>query len=219
MSKDKTSRFFIFLAKLTGILPSVILFKPKIYYKNKETQGRSLKGPCILMSNHMAFMDFPFYLTLFPFRTIRFLIAEVLYDKNPILKWLLDKLGGIRVERDAKDFTFIGDALTTLDNGGIVGIFPEGRLPVKGEYHPFKSGIVYIALRTDAPIIPVYTDGNYGIFKRTHVVIGEPIYLKELCKSPQPDSAELERLTKYLEKEEALLKTELEQILTVNEQS
>ncbi len=213
MKKDKTNLLVLWFVKLTGFISALLFYKPRIHYMNREKQSRRLPKPCILMSNHISLMDFPLYLITFPFRTIRFLISEALYNKNSIFAWFLDSLGGIRVYRDTYDFSFVGEALDSLDKGKTVGIFPEGRLPVKGEYHPFRPSIVYIALRTDAPIIPVYTNGVYNITKRTQVMIGEPLYLREICNTEDPDSAELERLTKYLEEEEARLKSELERRL------
>ena len=213
MKKDKTNLLVLWFVKLTGFISALLFYKPRIHYMNREKHSRRLPKPCILMSNHISLMDFPLYLITFPFRTIRFLISEALYNKNSIFAWFLDSLGGIRVYRDTYDFSFVGEALDSLDKGKTVGIFPEGQLPVKGEYHPFRPSIVYIALRTDAPIIPVYTNGVYNITKRTQVMIGEPLYLREICNTEDPDSAELERLTKYLEEEEARLKSELERRL------
>lgn len=213
MIKDKTSRLFLGFVKLTGFIPAAIFFKPRVHFMNREVQGKRLPKPCILMSNHKSLMDFPLYLITFPFRTIRFLMSEALYNKNAFFAWFLDKLGGIKVDREALDFSFVGDALTTLEKGRTVGIFPEGRLPVNGKSHPFRPSICYIALRTDAPIIPVYTDGAYGINRRANVMIGEPFYIKEHCTTDNPDGRELDRLTKILEEEELRLKTELERRL------
>lgn len=217
MKKNKTNLFVIWFVKITGIIPTLIFFKPRIHYINREVQSLRLPKPCILMSNHMSLMDFALYLLIFPFRTVRFLISEALYCKNAVFAWFLNSLGGIYVNRDTYDFSFVGEALESLDNGTTVGIFPEGRLPVKGEYHPFRPSIVYIALRTDAPIIPIYTNGVYRFNKRAQVMIGEPVYLRKLCQTEEPDSAELERLTKYLEEEEARLKHELERRLRTDE--
>lgn len=210
MKKHKTNLLVLGFVKITGIIPALLFFKPRVHYMNRKVQSRRLEKPCILMSNHMSLMDFPLYLVTFPFRTIRFLISEALYTKNAVFSWFLDSLGGIRVYRDTYDFSFVGESLEALEKGTTVGIFPEGRLPIKGEYHPFRSSVVYIALRTDAPIIPVYTNGVYSITKRTQVMIGEPVYLREICDTEEPDAAQLERLTKYLEEEIARLKCELE---------
>ena len=72
---------------------------------------------------------------------------------------------------------------------------------MNGRSFPFTSSTAFIALRTDAPIIPVYTDGNYGLFRRTSVVIGEPIYLQSLVETGDDEATTLKKLTSYLEQE------------------
>ena len=129
----------------------------------------------ILVSNHKSLMDFVLYLILFFGKTVRFLMAEVLFNKGKLFANFLFAIGGIYVNRDACDFSFMNESVNILKKGGVVGVFPQGRLPVGGKPFPFKSGITYIALRSERPIVPVYTDGNYGIFKRARVVIGTPI--------------------------------------------
>lgn len=217
MKRHKMSRLFLGFVKLTGVIPVLIFFKPRIHYMNRKVRGLRLPKPAILMSNHMSLLDFPLYLLVFPFRSIRFLMSEALYGKNNFFAWFLDKLGGIFVDREAYSLGFVGESLEALEKGGTVGVFPEGRLPIKGEYHPFKPGIVYIALRTDAPIIPVYTAGGYSLTKRTNIMIGEPFYIHRYCDSENPDSKELARLTKILEEENGRLKAELERRLCKDE--
>ncbi len=95
--------------------------------------------------------------------------------------------------------------MQTLRQGGIVGIFPEGRLPVKGEYHPFAPSTALIALRAGAVIVPMVTDGSYGLFKRAHVLIGKPMDLRTLTAEERPSSDELARLTLLLEQRNAEL--------------
>ena len=109
-------------------------------------------------------------------------------------------------------FDFVGQSLEILEKGGTVGIFPQGRLPVGGKPFPFKPSISYIALRCNAPIVPVYTDGNYGLFKRSHVMIGTPITLPP-AEEEDLTKENYERLTRYLEQQEYKLKEELEQRL------
>lgn len=169
-------KLLLAFVKLTGYLPAMLFFKPKVYYMREQTP-RKLPKSCIFMSNHKSLLDFALYLMLYPFRTIEFLMAEVLFRKGKLFSWFLRKLGGIYVNREDYSFEFVEKSLQVLDRGGILGIFPESRLPVKGKAWPFKPSIAYIALRTDAPIVPVYTDGNYGLFRRTRVMVGDPISL------------------------------------------
>ena len=183
------------MVKVTGIIPAYVLFKPRIRRLGK----RRLPKTCILVSNHTSLFDFALYLLIFPLRTIRFLMAEVLFDNRRLLSWFLYSCGGIRVDRNAKDFSFVADAVEVIDKGGTVGIFPEGRLPVNGKPFPFTVSTAYIASHVDAPIIPVYTQGNYGLFKRANVVIGKPVYLSELCPDTGTEEERLEIATKKLQ--------------------
>ena len=203
------SKLLLGFVKITGIIPALIFFKPKVYTVNKNCK-RNLKSSVILMSNHTSLMDFVLYLVVFPFRTIQFLMAEVLFNKGKLFSWFLYKIGGIFVDRDACNFSFVEDSDKAIRKKNIVGIFPQGRLPIDGCAFPFKPGIVLVALQTGAPIIPLYTDGNYGITKRAHIMIGEEINLCDYTTISAPDQKELERLTSILEEKTYALKSELE---------
>lgn len=183
--------------KLTGVLPALLFFKPKRIYA--EGAPRKLPKPCVLISNHTSLMDFALYLTLFPFRTLRFWMAEVLFRKGKLFSRFLYGIGGIFVDRNAREFGFMEQSLEALKRGQTVGVFPEGRLPVGGKPFPFQPGVVYLALRCDAPLVPVYTDGRYGLFRRARVVIGAPIDLRAECREQTPSPAELLRLTQFLQ--------------------
>jgi 1-acyl-sn-glycerol-3-phosphate acyltransferase len=197
--------FCLGFVKLTGILPAWILLKPKV--RLARGANRRLPRSCILVSNHMSLMDFVLYTLVFPFRTIRFLIAEVMF--RGFLKPFLKLIGGIRVDRDAKSFDFVSHSLEVLDDGGIIGVFPQARLPVKGVKFPFTVSTAFIAIHSDAPIIPVYTDGKYGITKRTGVVIGAPICLKDYALEGLTEQEQIAHLTKVLEEKVYALKEEL----------
>lgn len=205
---------FLGFVKLTGLLPAWLFFKPRVFLA--EGAKRRLPAPGILVSNHKSLMDFVLYLLVFPFRTIRFLMAEVLFNKGAFFARFLYALGGIRVDRDGKDFGFVSDSIEVLDNGGILGIFPEGRLPVGGKPWPFTVSTAYIATHADAPIIPVYTDGSYGLFRRANVIIGAPFDLREHCRADESEQEQLKRLTELLEQKVYHLKEELEQRMKQN---
>lgn len=186
--------FFVGFVKVTGLLPAFLFLKPRVYKVSKER----LPKPAIIVSNHKSLMDFVLYLLIFPFRTIRFLMAEVLYNKSALFAWFLDSIGGVRVDRDAKDFGFVSDTIEILDNGGTVGIFPEGRLPVNNKPWPFTVSTAFITMHANAPIVPVYTDGNYGITKRAGVAVGEPFYLTDYIEEGLSESEQLDHLTEVL---------------------
>jgi len=197
-SDEKPCKPVLGFVKLSGFLPALLFFKWKLYYEN-ENAKRRLPAPCLLVSNHKKLSDYVLYMMVFFGRTLRILIAEVMYNKGKGFARFLNMLGGIRVDRNAFDFGFIARTLQALDNGEVVAVFPQGRLPVGDKEWPFKPSVSYIALRTFAPIIPVFTDGSYGLLKRAHVMIGEAIDIREWTDEKEPDGAEIERLTQVLQ--------------------
>ena len=200
-------KLFLGFVKFTGLPGAWLLLKPKV--RVAAGAKRRLPKNCILVCNHISLMDFVLLTLCFPARTIRFLVAEVLYNRAKLLAIFLNLIGSIRVERDIKDFGFVSNALEHLDDGGILGVFPQGRLPLKGQKFPFTVSTAFIAMHTDAPIVPVYTDGNYGLFKRAGLVIGPEIYLKDFCQEGLDEQAQLAHLTKILEEKVFALKEEL----------
>ena len=191
------NRFVIWFTKITGAPICWFYFKKKIYYQNKKKQSRRIKGPAIIVSNHTSVYDYALYLYVFFGRCIRTLMAELLYEKNKFLKWFLKRMGGIRVDRNNYDFDFMGEAIKCLDKRQVVLIFPESRIPQEGEATPleFKPSFIYVALESGAPIIPVYTNGEYNKKgKRARVVIGEAIDLREVLGEAEPTKESIEML-------------------------
>lgn len=204
---------FLGFTKLTGIIPALIFFKPRVFVS--QNSKRRLPKNCILVSNHKSLLDFVLYLLIFPLRTVHFLMAEVLYNKSKFFAFLLNSWGGIKVERDERDFSFVNESIEVLDKGGSVGIFPEGRLPINGKPWPFTTSAAFIAMHSDAPIVPIYTDGNYGLFKRAKVCIGEPFSLASYAKEGLNEGEQLTHLTKILEEKVY----ELKSLVTTKENS
>ena len=185
--------FWNWFAKITGWPVQFVCFRTKVYYENRATCSRRIKGPAIIISNHTSVFDYAVYLFVFFSRTLRFQMAEVLYKKR-LLGWFLRRMGGIYVDRDGFDFGFVTKSEEILAKGGVVGIFPESRLPKPGEERPleFKTSAAYIALRADVPVIPVVTNGSYfNLKKRARVMIGEPI---NVCDLSDPTLGEKEDL-------------------------
>lgn len=173
---------FNWFTKLTGIMAAHIAFHTKIYYEDRKVQGRRIKGPAIIISNHTAIFDYAVFLFVFFGRTLRYQMAEVLFNK-PVLGVVLKMLGGIYVNRNTYDFSFVGKSEAILKKGGVVGIFPEARIPLPDEKRPlpFKTSAAYLArLCPNVPIIPIVTNGEYfSLKKRARVMIGKPIYIND----------------------------------------
>lgn len=172
---------FNWFVKITGWLPQKLCFRTKIYYEDKKAQSRRIKGPAIIISNHTSVYDYAVMMFVFFSRTLRYQMAEVLFKKKG-LGGFLRALGGIEVNRDTHETACIDKSERILKKGGVVGIFPEGRLAKEGETPPidFKTGAAALALTAGVKIIPAYTDGNYFGKQRARVIIGKPIDVREL---------------------------------------
>ena len=192
------SRLFIAFVKLTGFIPQALILRTKIYYEDKKVQSRRIKGKAIIMSNHTSVYDFALYLFVFFFRTLRFQMAEVLFQKK-LLSLFLKLMGGIKVDRNSHDFSFIDKSSKILNKNGVVGVFPESRLPKEGEETPleFKPSIAYLALNSDTKIIPVYTTGGY-FKKRLKVMIGKPIDVSLYLDSNKNEKENINIITNVL---------------------
>ncbi len=203
---------FVWFVKLTGWFPFNCIVRPKYYYEDKKVQGRHIKGRAIVMPNHHSVWDFGTMMLTFSNRTLRCLVAEVIYGKGKLMSWFMKALGSIRVDRDGRDFTFIDKSVKILNEGGIVEIYPEARIPAPGEEKPleFKTSVAYIALMSGAPIIPVVTTGTYFKKGRLGVLIGKPINCAELCEGITEDRIAVRVVTQKLREKIIELRDELD---------
>ena len=172
-----------------------IYFKKKIYYEDKKDQARFIKGGAIIVSNHRSFNDYMMYMYVFYFRKMYCLMSELIYKKGRILAFLVTCLGGIKVDRFSFDMSFIGKSVDLLSKKKkAIVIFPEAKINKEKRLQRFTTSYIIMALRANVPIIPVYTLGKYGLFRRSRMAIGKKIYLTDYCNNPNPTKEELEYL-------------------------
>ncbi len=169
-------KLFQLFVKITGWPVQLACFRTRVLYEDAAVQRRHIRGSAIVIANHSSVFDYAVLMFVFWTRTLRCLMAELLFDKKP-LGLLLRCLGGIRVNRNDYSFGFLARAREILRRGGVVEIFPESRLPRPGEERPlpFTPSAAYLALEAGVPVIPVYTNGSYFSKKRAVVLIGRPI--------------------------------------------
>ena len=182
------------LALITGWPAHVILFTKKVYYEDKKEQSRWVKGGALVVSNHYHAMDYMVNMFLFPFRKLNVVVAEFIYKRNKFYHYGLKFFGGIRSDRDVKSMRFMDESVKVLRKGELLQIFPEAQTSDGRGLQFFKPSYILIALRAGVPIIPVVTDGNYGISKRVHLMVGKKIYLSDYCHSENPTKEEIDEL-------------------------
>ena len=186
--------------KVTGWLPWTLIARPKIHYEDKSLQGRKIRGEAIVICNHTEVWDYPALMFLFPGRILRCVVAELMYEKNWFLTQVIKGLGSIRVDRNTADFAFLGQCGKVLSKGGVVEIFPESRIQSgeRKQLLPFKPSVAYLALESDAPVIPVYPDGNYFGKGRNHIIIGKPLDVRQLYEDSRSEKENIAAITEFL---------------------
>jgi len=177
---------------------------------------RCVRGPLLVISNHVADVDVGFIQTALPAR-IRHKLAtatggealEKLRSPDPERVWLrriynrvqwtfgvallnlfpLPRQSGFR-----KSFAYAGEA---VDRGYSVLVFPEGRHTEDGKLRPFRTGVGLLANNLRIPILPMRIDGLFEIKNagkkfaapgKIQVRIGKPMQF-----APESDPEEIAR--------------------------
>lgn len=201
----KLARIFL---KVTGTIPFMIYFRLKFYHASKKDKSRPLHGGAIVIANHTSILDYFTIMFTFPFRKIRTLVSEALYA-HKVPGTMSKIMDDIVVHRERSDLSFMAKAEKALEKKQVISIFPEGHLVRTGKIDTFRPAVVYLALRTGAPIVPVYIDAHYNSIKRTRVITGPKIYLKDYCDSTNPSPEQARELCELLRKKVEELKSQL----------
>jgi 1-acyl-sn-glycerol-3-phosphate acyltransferase len=144
-----------------------------------------LHGPYILISNHVTAFEFPVLRVLVRPRIVRTLAKVESWDKK-LLGWMLDQWGSIPIRRGEADLAALRAAMQVLEEGGILGIMPEGTRSGDGQLARGNPGVTFIALKAACPIVPMAFWGveqakrNVKRLRRTdfHFRVGEPFVLE-----------------------------------------
>lgn len=121
-------------------------------------------GPAILASNHVSYID-PIIIGIASRRPVRFMAKKELF-RFSLFGWLLRRLGAFPVNRDRINLQAFKQAISLVEAGKIVGIFPEGTRGDGVTLRPAKPGIGLIAAQTGVPVIPAFHRGTEKVFPR-----------------------------------------------------
>lgn len=212
-----TSVFFAvfrWIGTITGYPFNWIYFKKKVYYESGRNLKRRFRGGALVVSNHFSPMDYVSHVFLFFPRRLNVVAAEIGFA-NPFVRFGMRFWGGIQANRVTRSMRFVKQSAELIKKGQLVQIFPEGHNTDDGAIKAFYPSYIAIALESGAPILPVITDGNYGLFKRTHIIIGEEIRLSEYlspdyAKDYRSKMAEIDRLNGIVRQKVLALREELD---------
>ncbi|MDP9267374.1 MAG: AMP-binding protein [Acidobacteriota bacterium] len=201
---------------------TMLMNKPKVIGRENL---RELRGPALVISNHVAYLDVGFILYALPprlrnrlatamegeqLRVMRHPGADVPAWRRPLKKlsyfltialfnvFPLPKTTGFR-----EAFAYAGES---ADRGYSVLIFPEGVRTTTGEMAKFRSGIGLLANRLGLPIIPMRIEDLFPLKVRKQrfarpgtikVRIGKPVRFPP-GTDPEQIAKDLQQIVEYL---------------------
>jgi 1-acyl-sn-glycerol-3-phosphate acyltransferase len=168
---------------------SLIIFKVIFRLKIIGSKNIPKTGSFVIVANHSSLLDgFVIVASVRP--KITFMSAAYLF-KMPFVGNILRGVGAIPVQDKGNDIKLIKEAIKVLLVGGVLGIFPEGRIVNEKDGFSAKAGAAYLAIKADVPIIPMAIKGadkvlplgaKFPKLKKIEVKIGKPISCSKKIK-------------------------------------
>ncbi|MCM1194997.1 MAG: 1-acyl-sn-glycerol-3-phosphate acyltransferase [Corallococcus sp.] len=132
----------------------------KIKY-NFTAEKSSLKGPFLLLCNHVTTFD-PVFAALSFKCPIYFCAMDDLFNMkvvSPILRYMV---APIPKKKSSTDTTAIRSCLRVLREGGAVGVFPEGNRILSGSQWPMEDALAKFVKISKVPLVVYNIEGGYG---------------------------------------------------------
>lgn len=204
-SRRKRSKFFAIFdlrylfydfVKVTGVIPSMIYFRFKMYRYNKKKR-ELFNEPVIVVSNHITYSDIVVLLATFWNKRVSFIAKDELF--NSFLGNLFFKaVRAIPIQNHNVEIKTFKKAQKEIERGHLVALFPEGHIKTQEGLDTFKNGAVLLALLCKAPIVQVYIQEKKHWWERQRVMFGNKINVLDYFDSDKPSIEEIEKVTKML---------------------
>ncbi len=155
------------LARLVLRPVFLLLFRPRVTGR----QHVPATGAFIIASNHLSFIDSMVIPLMAPRRVGYLAKAEYFTTPGPggwLTRTLFTALGALPVERQTHRAAqeALETAMSVLREGGGFGIYPEGTRSSDGRLARGKTGVAWLALTADCPVVPVGVIGTDRIQPR-----------------------------------------------------
>ena len=130
--------------------------------------ARPPAGPHLLIANHQGWADaFVLIALLPPEPRIHFLADRAAVLSHWWKRLTIRLLGGlVLVDRErSSDRAAIRDSLSVLAGGGVLALFPEGRVSRReADLGPFERGTGWLARRAQVPVVPAWLSGTAELY-------------------------------------------------------
>jgi 1-acyl-sn-glycerol-3-phosphate acyltransferase len=141
-------------------------------------------GPLIIAANHLSHIDPAFIMTATK-RPVSYMSKKEHFE-GAIRRLVFKQVGVIPVDRGSGGLEGMESAVDVLNNGGAIGIFPEGTRSRDGVMGDGKTGVARLAAATGAAVVPVairQTDDVWPVTKKIprpwrkfYYKFGDPMY-------------------------------------------
>ncbi|MGM0471180.1 MAG: lysophospholipid acyltransferase family protein [Bacillota bacterium] len=177
------------------------------YIARWQVEGREHipdSGSAIVVSNHLSNWD-PIIIASALTRRVQYLAKQELFE-YPVVGSFMRHIETIPLDRSRADRSAIKGALDVLAQDKLLGLFPEGTRSRSGKLRQAKLGVVMIALKSEAPILPIGIKNTAQPFsKQVEVKIGQPFSLSSEQYQQKLDKAEMKEIGKQIMDEIAKL--------------
>ena len=178
------NRVFYRFARYTCRVLMVLLYR----YRFSGLEHLPTQGGALLLANHQSFLD-PVLLGVPTLRRIHYLARVTLY-RSRLFRLLTAPLDAVPLDRKKHLLSGLREAISRLQGGELLGIFPEGQRTWDGRLLPLQPGFLLLARRAGVPLVPVGIAGAYEAWPRWRkwpglgriwVHYGEPIPAEQVA--------------------------------------
>ena len=158
------------------------------HFKIEGTENVPAGQGCLLVANHVSFIDPPVVACSLTHRRVCFMARDTL-SKSRLGKWYFDGIGAVALDRTKGDVGALRKAISLLKEGRTLGFFPEGTRSPDGELKPAKAGVGFLVFKGHVPVVPAYIDGTFKALpksatwpklSRISIRYGKPIMPEDL---------------------------------------
>lgn len=144
-----------------SLLKMFFRFVGKLFARVEVTGAENLpkSGPLLLVGNHSAVIEAALMIAYVPYNVEVMAAADIPLD--PRYGWVGDLYGVLPIKRGTMDRDGLNVALDILEQGGVVGLFPEGGI-WEATLRDARTGVAWLSQKANAPIIPIGFGGLRG---------------------------------------------------------
>lgn len=183
-------------------LPFKVLYPTKVLNRRNMPKTERL----ISVTNHYTWKDIP--VLAVNVKGYRRFIAKKEIGKNRLIRFLAHSIGVIFIDRSKADMHAIRESINTLKAGDGIAIFPEGtrNKSADGALQEVKGGVTLLAVKGNAPIVPMIIHKPEKLFRKNYIYIGEPFDLNDFqgkLLDAETIAAASETVAKHMQKAQA----------------